>query len=82
LTSVCTRAVAVLPATLIDSIVSVKLSIVLIWLLTSVWQLPDLFSVARSALPSTCSQMSRPLVEFESLASRLSVEATSALLPV
>ena len=34
LTSVCTRAVAVLPVTLIDSIVSVKLSTVLSWLVT------------------------------------------------
>jgi len=80
--SVCTRALAEEPASLIDSTVSVKSSIVFNWLSMLFWQLADLFSWARNPLASTCSQMSRPLPELASLASRLSVEATSALVPV
>jgi hypothetical protein len=75
---VCTRALAAEPASLIDSIVSVKSSIVLSWLVMIVEQLPTLLSVARIELASTFLQMSVPLAELASLASRLSVEATSA----
>jgi uracil-DNA glycosylase family 4 len=47
-----------------------------------VWQLPVLLSSLRSALPITCWQMSSPLPEVASLASRFRVVAISAFLPV
>ena len=75
---VCTFAVAAAPDTVIDSTVSVKSSIVFSWFLIFVWQLPERFSSLRSELERTCSQMSSPLAELESLASRFRTVATCA----
>jgi uracil-DNA glycosylase len=79
---VWTCAVALFPATLIVLIVSVKSSIVFSWLSMIFAQLPIELSLLRTVGASTFLQMSEPLAELPSLASRLSLAAISALVPV
>ena len=78
LCTVCTRAVAAEPLTLIVLIVRLKSSTVLSWASMIVAHLPILLSRARSGAAKTLVQMSAPLAELESLASVLSVAAISA----
>jgi uracil-DNA glycosylase len=83
--TVCTRAVAVLPLTVIpfDSIVSVVSPIVLSWLVMTVVQPPlSLSSLLTSCVERTFSQMSLSFEEPASVESSLSVEATSPAVPV
>ena len=83
--TVCTRALAVLPLTVIpfDSIVSVVSPIVLSWLVMIVVQPPlRLLSSPTRRVERTLSQMSLSSEEPASLESALSVEATSPAAPV
>ena len=81
-TRVWTLAVAVAPVTVIFSTVSVKSSSVFSWLSTIFVQLPILLSLLRTEGANTLLQMSEPSPELASLASRFSVVAISALVPV